>query len=164
MKNAYSYICGGDPSLELWTASPQTLTGVDVTTSGGNVVVKVPYTGFRLYVSSMDGELIDSVTTLGKTKTFAKPAGNFCFSLKKHNWKPFIVYCDPQKHFLQNVDIDYNGFYDNSPFAAGEAVGEGDLGNVTVKDGSNLYIKLGYWGVLLDEGFKVEKGASITIK
>jgi len=39
-----------------------------------------------------------------------------------------------------------------------------DIGDVVVKNGSKLIIKLGTGGVLLDGGFRVESGGALNIK
>ena len=166
-ENAYSYIIGGDPSLELWTAEPRTfsqvsITGIDedIKVHSGNV------NGYDVFISSLNGEFVDSVHVSGKERTFSMPSmEKFYISIKKHNYIPFIVYCDTEANHLQNVEVDYNGFYSKTPFAMGEYVDYDDtIGEVVVKSGSKLMINLGNEGVLMDGGTYIEKGASLLIK
>ena len=73
---------------------------------------------------------------------------------------------DKEKDYIQDQVIDYNVFYFQSPFAMGESVTmeqEGD-GPVVVKNGSDLRIKLGNGGVLLNYNTEIEKGATLVIK
>lgn len=164
--NAYSYICGGDPALELWTATPQKVNDVEVDYVNGNMVVNTVDTcQYNVYISSVDGELISRLTTSNQTVTFTKPSDKFYFSLVKHNRIPYVVYCDFERNSLQCVEVDYNGFYGNTPFAMGEYVNyDDDIGDVVVKNGSKLNIKLGSGGVQMEEGFKVETGGRLIIK
>ena len=167
--DAYSYICGGDPTLELWTSYGKKITGVDVNYSNGNIIVSTTDTcKFKVYLSSVDGELLGSFTTNNQTATIPIPANNanqFYFSLINHNRIPYVVYCDLEKNYLQALDVDYNGFYANTPFSMGEFVDvDDDIGDVVVKYGSKLIIKLGTGGVLLDGGFRVESGGALNIK
>jgi hypothetical protein len=46
------------------------------------------------------------------------------------------------------VNVTENRFYDNTPFAAGENVDSGSIGDVIVNSGSTLFIQKGSGGVL----------------
>jgi hypothetical protein len=164
--NAYSYICGGDPSLELWTATPQNINAVEVDYIDGKMVVNTADTcQYDVFISSVDGDLLGKLFTNNHSVNFPKPAEKFYLSLVKHNRIPYVVYCDFERNSLQDVNVDYNGFYGQTPFAMGERVNEDDkIGDVVIKNDSKINIKLGDGGVLLDNGFKVEKGGKLIIK
>ncbi|UPS45123.1 C25 family cysteine peptidase [Prevotella sp. E15-22] len=164
--NAYSYICGGDPSLELWTATPQKINAVEVDYIDGKMVINTADTcQYDVFISSVDGDLLGKLFTNDHSVIFPKPAEKFYLSLVKHNRIPYVVYCDFERNSLQAVNVDYNGFYGQTPFAMGERVNEDDeIGDVVIKNESKINIKLGDGGVLLDNGFKVEKGGKLIIK
>ena len=163
--DAFSYICGGDPALEIWTNNPQPVPNVGITSSGDSVTVSTGLSnGYHVYVSSLDGELVDSLWVTSSSITFAKPDDKFYFSVSKHDYIPFVVYCDSEANTLQNVNVTENRFYDNTPFAAGENVDSGSIGDVIVNSGSTLFIQKGSGGVLLDNGFKCETGAGLEVK
>ena len=164
--NAYSYICGGDPTLEIWTANPQKFQDVDVNYANGNMIAKKTDTcPVTINVTSLDGELLNSVPMNTQTVTFPKPANKFYFSLISHNKIPYVVYCDFEKDCLHDEVVDYNGFYANTPFSMGKEDNDDEFeGDVVVNNGSKLTVKLGSGGVLLKKGFSVESGGSLIIK
>lgn len=162
--NAYSYVCGGDPTLEIWTANPQKFMDVDINYANGNMIIKKTDTcSVMINVSSPDGELLNSVSMNTQTMTIPKPANKFYLSLIKHNKIPYVVYCDFERNMLNGENVDYNGFYGNTPFSMGRINNESS-GDVVVKNGSKLTVKLGSGGVLLNKGFSVESGGSLIIK
>ena len=103
--NAYAYICGGDPTLELWTAEPQSIENVDLSSdNNGNITL---YTGLSgdYYISlvSDNAELIDTIHVSGSPCTFAKPTGNFFIAVNKHNYFPYIIYYDTESDYIQTL-------------------------------------------------------------
>ena len=164
--NAFSYICGGDPTLEIWKSDPIPVPDVNISSLGSSITVSTGInSGYYVCLSTLDGDFIDSTWVSSNTYTFTKPSDKFYFSIYKHDYIPFVVYCDSETDFLQNVTIADNRFYDNSPFSAGEAVDDSSsYGDVIMNSGSNLFIQKGSNGVLLDSGFKCNKGARLVIK
>jgi len=166
-ETASSYICGGDPALKIWTTTPQQLTNIDVSSQNQNIHVSTNLRdGFMVYVSSLGGELLDSICVSSSTQvTFSKPADQFYFSIIAPGYAPYVVYCDSQTGLLQDVDVNNNRFYDNTPFKMGEDVNPLlNTGDVVLKSGNKLSIQLGSGGVKLDNGFKCEQGAALQIK
>ena len=165
--NAYAYICGGDPTLELWTAEPQSIGNVDLSSdNNGNITL---YTGLSgdYYISlvSDNAELIDNIHVSGSPCTFAKPTGNFFIAVNKHNYFPYIIYYDTESDYIQDVVFFYDAYYNNTPLEIGNDVTyDENYGDVIVKSGKKLIIKKGTGGVVFVNGFKCEKGAKLEVK
>jgi hypothetical protein len=165
-RDVYSTVCGGDPSLELWTAVPQKFKRIKINYFNDSLYVRTGNVNeCDISMSSMDGDLLGSFHATTNELSFPMPSQQkFYLSVKKHNHIPYIVLFDKETEELLSVDIDYNGFYFQSPFETGEGVySEGD-GYTTVKNGSTMWVKLGSGGVRLGIKTKVEKGASLVIK
>lgn len=163
--NAFSYICGGDPTLEIWTGDPlPPISDVYISSTGNSVTVNTGLVnGYYICVADTNGVLVDKSWVSGHSYTFTKPDNIFYFSIIKQGHIPFVVYCDSETDALSDVEITDNRYYDNTPFAAGEGVGT-EIGDVILEEGSALFIQKGSGGVLLDEGFKCNKGARLIIK
>lgn len=164
--NAYSYICGGDPTLELWTAVPQTIGDVSFSCNNGDVTVNTGLSGsYYLSVVTAEGEQVDTINVTGSTCTFALPTGNFYIAINKHNFYPYVIYYDTESDYIQNMTFYYDAYYNNSPLDIGYQISsETSYGNVVVKAGKKLIVKKGSDNVHIEQGFKCEKGAVFEIK
>ena len=164
--NAFAYLCGGDPTLEIWTSTPQRISNVNVTSANGYLTVNTGLTGnYYISISSVNGERLDSIACSGSTCTFQIPADKFYFAVNKHNYFPYIVYFDRESDCVQNVTFTYDAYYEYTPLAVGYGVTP-DIsdGEVVVKNGHKLIIKNGTGGVLIESGFECEPGAVLQIK
>ena len=164
--NANAYICGGDPTLEIWTDNPHPIPFGGIFSSGNSITIN---TGLNdscyVYLSTPDGDFIDSICVTNQTCTFTKPAGKFYCSIYKHNYVPFVIYCDSESHFLQNMTVTDKRFYDNMPMSIGEEVTQQeDFGEVILERGSKVLIQKGNGKVLLDVGFICNYGAELIVK
>lgn len=164
--NALSYICGGDPALELWTDSPYSFGNVALTENNGYVTIRTEHYGnYEVSVVSENGDLINLVFVSGNSCTFVKPLGNFYVGIHEHNYLPHIIYYDVDAEAIQNVTYDYDAYYHNTPLLIGYGVtADWEDGEVVVKKGCKLIIKNGPGDVTLDNGFKCESGAVLVIK
>ena len=93
--NAQSYILGGDPTLELWTAVPSSFGNVNLNIANNTCTLTTNvYDGFNMCVieDSYHHRLNQNSST--NTCTFLKPYFNFYTLLNKHNYFPYIIYCD----------------------------------------------------------------------
>lgn len=165
-RNGYSTVCGGDPSLELWTAEPQKFKRIKINYFNDSLYVRTGNVNeCDISMSSMDGDLLGSFHATTNELSFPMPSQQkFYLSVKKHNHIPYIVLFDKETEELLSVDIDYNVFYFHSPFEMREGDYSVGDGYTTVKNGSTMWVKLGNGGVRLDLKTKVEKGASLVIK
>lgn len=165
--NAVSYICGGDPTLELWTATPQSFGDVTLTESNGDITITTQYgNNYKLFVVNENGELIGIHTgNSANTTTFAKPSGNFYLGINKHNYIPHIICYNTDAEFIQNVTFNYDAYYHHTPLDIGYGVTpDAPDGPVIVKEGSKLIIENGTGGVYFDVCFECEKGGVLEVK
>ena len=167
--NAFSYLCGCDPSLEIWTGNTKLLNNYKLTLNGQNLTVyNVNISGYKVSVVNENGSLFSAVNTTGSSFTFPIPAGNFYIVLNKHNYVPRIIYVNVTDSYIQNKSFNETGvdyyYIKNGTICAGYDVTSSiQDGNVTVKNGSKLTIdKSG--GVLIKNGFKCELGGELQIK
>lgn len=68
-------------------------------------------------------------------------------------------------NYIQNKTIDYDAYYINSPITAGYNVTTSEtFGDVIIKDGAKMNIKVGSGGVTLKSGFECQAGGSLVIE
>jgi len=162
---AFAYLCGGDPTLELWTAYP-TRINATVTPAVNSITVNTEsnLTGYSLNIVSVNGDLLDSIYCSSSTCTFSIPADKFYFSINKHNYVPYVYYYDRITNEISNVTFTYNAYYRASPFEMNNGIYVDYSGPVVIKPYSRLYIKNGSEGVFIYRDFKCEKGAIFEVK
>lgn len=167
--NTFSYLCGGDPSLEIWTGNTKTFDDYMLTMNGQNITVNNGNIGgYKVCVVNENGSLFSAINSTSSSCTFSIPTGNFYLALNKHNYVPRIIYVNRTDSYIQNktfedADIDYY-YIKNGTISAGYDVTTSvPYGNVSIENGSRLNIdKSG--GVLIKNGFKVEHGGELQIK
>ena len=164
--NALSFLCGGDPTLEIWTGTPCSYSNVSIVRSINLITVSSSSFNLNDKVSivSETGSLIGKYNVTGNTCTFPVPSGNFYISINRHNYYPhFTYYCT--SNYIQNQTIDVNSYYDSTPLNIGYDVTNTEpYGNVLIKSGSKLTIKNGNGSVSIKNGFGCEKGAELNIE
>ena len=160
--NAYSYLLGGDPTLEVWTAPAQ-----EFNDSLLFVFDDVLYTGaenefYNINIISLEGELLQTIPITSWYTSL--PVTSPCYiSLTKHNYIPRVYYYDPVSNYIQNKTFTENALYANGPLAIGSSVTNSiPQGEVVVKSGNTLKI-YNKAGVTIPSGFKCEKGATFIV-
>ena len=162
--NAFCYLCGGDPTLEIWTDMPQPFSNVQLTTNG-NITINPGINSYTISLVSKGGELIQRLFSANNSCTFSPPSTNFYIVINKHNYFPYIIYYDMISNYIQNKTIDYDAYYINSPITAGYNVTTSEtFGDVIIKDGAKMNIKVGSGGVTLKSGFECQAGGSLVIE
>lgn len=164
--NALSYICGGDPTLEIWTGTPHSYCDVTFVKNGSSLTISSPSFSSNDIISivSASGELIQKLTMTGTSCTFTAPSGNFYVAVKRHNYYPYVVYCSLD-NYMQNETIETDSYYYASPLNIGYNVTTAKpYGNVSVKSGVKLSIQKGSGGVAIKNGFECERGAELIIE
>jgi len=152
----HAYI--GDPSVEIWTDEPQvysnisidrgnhaiTITGIDADTTIVAYCSNDKKTGYR--VTSSSTLLLNDVSP------------NSTIMLYKHNHIPYIVPLE-----LQNIDLTNSQYVIASDVTCGQFVNSNRVrGDVVVKEGVEYEIEAS-GTVRLEDGFKVEKGATFSV-
>ena len=158
---AFAYLCGGDPTLELWTAHP-TRFNATVTPTDNSITINIGNNlgAYTLNVVSVNGDLLDSISCSNSTYTFPIPADKFYFSINKHNCVPYVYYYDRITNEISGVAFTYDAYFEASPIE----INNNNASPVIVKPYNRLHIKNGDNGVYIDSFFKCEKGAMLEIK
>ena len=163
---AFLFLLGADPTLEIWTGTPNNYSNVSITKSGSSMTVSSPSfcSSDTISVVSEAGELLARYSISGSSCTFTIPSGNFYFAVNRHNYYPYVTYCSTSG-YIQNKTIDVNSYYDATPMNVGyDVTSSQSYGNVKVKSGSRLTIKKGSGGVTIKNGFECEQGAEMVIE
>ena len=163
--NAYSYICCGDPSLEIWTGVPQTFGNISFSVNGNNINIdSAGISNYDYAVVDEDGELIETGITTNGTCTVSKPTIRKYIVLNKHNYVPCVIQIDASESYIQNKTFDHSALYLNSTYQIGYDVKTDDpYGYVIVKPGNTLKITTNN-SVNIKNGFECKKGAVLEIK
>ena len=161
--NAFIYICGGDPTLEIWTAIPSSFSNVSITpTSSGTISLSLAEDAIVSVVSEY-GEVVDTLHISG-CRVLPQFGNVNYYAINKHNYLPYVFKVDYASDKVQNVTINMDTYYLESPISVGYNVDNAlPLGNVTVKSGKSLHLNKTS-GVTIKNGFTVEEGATLTIE
>lgn len=163
--NPFCYICGGDPSLELWTSTPQTAS-VNWKFENGNATIYTNLPGdYYITIASVDGVRIDSIACSNSPCTFPIPANlsQFYIGVNKHNYYPHIIRYDSVESEIANITFDEDAYFTASPLdiiCNDPATEEGTI----IKSGHKVGIKNGNGGVKIWDNFKCEIGARFEVK
>ena len=164
--NALASICGGDPTLEIWTRNPIAFTNISLEKVNGNIIVSSPpfNSGEIISVVSENGDLLNKYSISSSSYTFIAPSGNFYIVVNRHNYYPHITYCS-SSGYIQNETLTGNSFYSASPLKIGyDVTTEKPYGNVVLKSGAKLSIQKGVSGVTIKNGFECELGGELIIE
>ena len=166
--NAFSYLCGCDPSLEIITDSTKSFDEYEIMLNGQNIVINTGnIEGYKVCMVNEGDSLLAVINSTGSSCSFPVPTENIYVVLNKHNFVPRIIYinvedCNIQnKLFADNVDSYY---IKDAAICAGYDVTDSiPYGNVIVESGSKLNISKGK-GVLIKNGFECKLGGELRIK
>lgn len=167
--NALMYLCGGDPTLEIWTGITKTFDNYTLSLNGQNLTINnVGVNGFKLSIVAEDGSLIDVVNSVISPYTFSLPSGNFYVVLNKHNYIPRVIYVNVSDNSIQNKVFDNIGidnyYVKNATISAGYDVTTSvPYGNVSIESGSRVTINKSN-GVIIKNGFECKTGGELWIK
>lgn len=163
---AYSYICGGDPSLEIWTSTPAGLGEVSIESQNDSIIINVGNPGtYSVSIADDDGEFVQTFNASGNRLSVPKLLDKFYLSIYRHNVSPYVAYYDSESESIQDKTFTIDSYYEHSPLVIGEYVDpQGEIGPVVVKSGTKLSIRIGAGGTAITDCFECEKGAVLIIK
>lgn len=161
----------GDPSMEMYTASPSTFSNVIISENGSSVSVNTTgVSNCKITICSMIDmgkscyEVADSVSS--HTFSITQASKPYSISITKHNYKPYLY---PQDINLKDVYIQ-NQIFSSDSIVTGRNIFVGDhvtdnqmQGPVIIKSGTNVKFRAEQ-NVLLNSGFKTEVGSSFEIE
>ena len=164
--NAYLFLCGGDPSLELWTTQPQTFEIASININGNYVNIVTSSTqGYKANFVSANGEVLNSTNSTGNYTSVEKPTSNGYIVLTKSGYIPYVINVNATDSNIQNVSFD-NGctIYLNTPIYIGyDVTASQPYGSVSIGSGSKVIISKGQ-GVSITKGFECQTGGTLEIK
>ena len=148
----------GDPEFEVWTDIPQQYHNIEIERTNSSVTITgVDADATIVAYFSNDGSLgTDTISSLRIVLSSISP--NSTIMLYKHNYIPYIAPLE-----LQNITFSNNQYVIARDVNAGSAINNKRTnGNVVVPDGIEYEIEAS-GKVTLQDGFKVEKGATFAV-
>ncbi len=147
----------GDPEFEIWTDTPQEFTNIQVTRSDNRITVSGDnINSATVACYSNDGKWRKTSPLARVSFTGISP--NSTVMIYKHNYIPYIA-----PLLLQNENLSNSQYVIASDVTAGNDIDSNRTpGDVTVKNGVEYEIEAS-GTVTLQDGFKVEKGATFAV-
>lgn len=161
--NAFCYVCGGDPSLEIYTQPAKTFDNVTVTKNGNSLQLNTgSINDVSVSVVSSEGTLIGVYSTQSNIINLSNIPSDAHLVLNKHNYVPYDV--PNNTVYIQNETVLDNKSYTSDRIEVGyDVTATKQYGNVTIKKGGSLTLKANY-DTILKNGFECENGAELIIK
>lgn len=147
----------GDPSLEIWTDIPQQYSNITITRTNDSIGISGNSVNSSIVAIYNNGGQVRQLIADSSNITL-KANPNSTIILYKHNYIPYIA-----PLVLQKVNLDHSQYVIASDVIAGSNVDSGRTeGNVIVPNGVEYEIEAS-GTVTLQDGFKVEKGATFAV-
>jgi len=163
--NALSYICSGDPSLELWTGEQNTFEGVNISLANDSIIISVGNTEqFTVNLSDENGNLLGRYASSNTNVRIPLLTVNFDLAVNKHNYIPHVVHFNTRDNYIQDTIFTDNVIYLRTPLEIGNDVTTSKPnGDVILQPGANIFISKGN-GITIKNGFECKIGASFTVE
>ena len=153
----------GDPSMELYTATPSSFTSISVYESGTSVTVNTGVANCRIIICSMHDmgasyyNVVDNISSF----TFTNVVKPYYITVTKHNYKPYIY---PQDVYIQNHTFTSDRMIiGRNIFVGSNVTPSQSQGPVVIKNGVNVVFSAEQ-DVVLDGGFETELGGAFEIE
>ena len=167
--NAFSYLCGCDPSLEIWTKETNDFNDYKLLLNGQSLSIDSGEDGgYKICVVNEEDSLISVINSDSSLCSIPAPTENIYIVLNKHNYVPRIIYINVTDNYIQNKvfnNSDIQNYYiNNVPIHVGYDVTDSiPYGNVIVESGNKLNISKSN-GVMIKNGFECKLGSELEIK
>ncbi|MBQ2787691.1 MAG: hypothetical protein IJF00_07025 [Bacteroidaceae bacterium] len=165
-EDAFSYICGGDPSLEIWTDTISKFPNIDIAYEDGALslntrsIEKYTVTLF----SQTDSNYFKKVTVADCDTIITNVPESFVMSFNKHNYMPLVYKVTDGNIYMQNENFALvRKLVGNNVYIGSDVTSTKPQGDVVVKSGAELSIDA-KGKTVISKGFKIEQGAKIIIK
>lgn len=160
--NAYSYILGNDPALEIWTATPNVFNDISIVRNSDVVTINTGNVkDFDVSIISKDGELLKTEHSNLESVTLQNITEENVIVINKHNYIPYID--NPNGTlYIQNEIIESDKTYKANNITIGANVTEWKpVGDVVFKKGN---ITMNCESIELTGGTYIEKGAEFKVE
>ena len=163
--NAFCYLVGGDPSLELWTDCSMDFQRPNIELVNGSTIgITSTITGYRVSLVSENGQLLNTSICNGGNIQIPLPSENVWIAFNKHNYVPYTAYINVTDKSIQDKTFTYDNYYLGGVINVGSDVTSiMEEGSVVVEEGSRLVIKTSD-SVSIKNDFEIEEGAELIIK
>ena len=148
----------GDPEFEVWTDEPQYYSQINVTRNNHSITISGMEADSTI-IAFVDNDMKHRLFTVSDSSlTLFNISPNSAIMLYKQNRIPYIA-----PMLLQNVTLSNSQYLIANSVSAGNSVDSNRTGgNVIVADGIEYEIEAS-GTVRLEDGFKVEKGATFAV-
>jgi len=148
----------GDPEFEVWTDLPSMITGIAVERTDNSITVSGIDVDSVIVACYSNTGIVEKRLATSDTITFHYALPNSTVMLYKHNYIPFIA-----PLMLQNVTLNRSQYVIATDVTAGNSIDSiRTPGDVTIPVGVEYEIEAS--GIVrLEDGFKVEKGATFAV-
>lgn len=157
MNSCYNFL--GDPIIEMWTATPQHFSDINISRTDNSITISgIDSDSTIVSYHSNDG-FTGKLLTSNSQVTLNGVSPNSTIMLYKHNHIPYIAPLN-----IQNAMLDKSQYVIASDVTAGRSIESGRTsGDVIVKNGVEYEIEAS-GKVELNRGFKVERGAVFSVR
>lgn len=161
--NAFCYIVGNDPALEIWTGNQQEFSDVEIVQNSGVTTISTGnISDFNVSVVSDAGDLVEYVHSSGTSATLYNVADEYTIVVNKHNYIPYIYDCNV---YIQNETVTAPKSYEANMIKVGSDVTTskpaGEVNFVKSRGSCNIVLKAG--NVELDKGTNVSSGVEFEV-
>ena len=158
MGDSFIHAYLGDPSLEIWTDTPQQFSGIGVSRTDNSITVSGIGEGSVNVTYISHKNMIKKIAIDTDSVTFNSVLPNGVIMLYKQNHIPYLT-----PMVLQNESLTNSHYAIASDVTAGSSVDSSRTsGYVIVRNGTNYEIEAS-GTVTLEDGFKVERGATFAV-
>lgn len=166
MANAFAYLWGGDPSLELWTNTISEFSTITVNRQGSTVTVNtngVPDCKITLYSASDNGISYFSSEEGAGLAQFSNVTMPCYISVNKHNYIPYVIKMNTSDLFIQNESITgIRKEYARNIYVGSDVTNSKLSGEVVIQPKADVELKASN-NVIIRNGFLLKKGARLKI-
>jgi len=148
----------GDPEVEIWTDMPQLYSGITLTRTNNSITISGIEPDSTIIVCVQNNGTYKRKMATSDSVAFNNVSPNGIVMLYKHNRIPYI---SPLQ--LQNESLNKSQYVIVTDAIAGKSIDTSrTTGDVVVKNGIEYEIEAS-GRVTLEDGFKVEKGATFAV-
>lgn len=150
--------CFGDPEVELWTGIPQVYSDISIIRTDNSFIITGLPTEATIVAYLNKHFLVKTQNVMSSSITINDVLPNSPIMLYQHNYIPYIA-----PLILQNYNIKGSQYIITNELTAGNSIDSNRInGDVVVKSGA-IYEVEASGIVRLEDGFKVEKGATFAV-